>query len=265
MHLLCRLAEWSCACMATLGHSHPIQALLGGAWEGSILPLSLSMAGLSPAVVHHLVSPAKDALVECAEFTETIMVLSPKGEPGNRLVDVFPKWLLPHLAPQPSDDRYDNYIKSLDRVLDIVHGDLEGIYMVSDASTSTKGAVQAALASWFSGVIPRWHTLGAGPLPPMQNWWPWSWQFPPPWWWVGMLHGLNLCHGGTGWSLSVLRNSGQDSSLAACAVQCRWFKWGPLVTVHLWHVPSRAEWKVHHVRKTLKLKFLLFFIYFCPV
>jgi len=39
---------------------------------------------------------------------------------------------------------------------------------------------------------------------------------------------------------------GQESSLAACAVLRKWFACDPLATLHLWHIPSKAEWKVHH-------------------
>ena len=77
MHLLLyRLAECSCAHTATLGHSHPVRILLRGTWGGLTLPLGLSLVELGPAVAHHLVSPAKDAWVECAEFTETFRATS---------------------------------------------------------------------------------------------------------------------------------------------------------------------------------------------
>jgi len=40
--------------------------------------------------------------------------------------------------------------------------------------------------------------------------------------------------------------SGQASSLAACALLRKWFMEDPRRILHLWHVPSKEEWKVHH-------------------
>jgi len=114
---------------------------------GSTQPVSLSMAGLSPAVVCHLMSPAKNALMECMEFLETFHVLHPEGEPGNRVVDLYLHHIVHHLSPWISDNHYDDYIKGLDAVLDTIHADMLCIYMASDASTPPKGDLQAMLAS----------------------------------------------------------------------------------------------------------------------
>ena len=118
MHILLkRLAACSCARTATLGHSHPVRALLEPAQAGSAPPVPLGLGGLSLAVKHQLLSPAKDMLAECAEFTETFQVSHPEVQPGNRLLDLFPDRLVRHLAPKMSDDRYGDYIKQLDATL----------------------------------------------------------------------------------------------------------------------------------------------------
>jgi len=90
MHiLLWRLAECSRAHTATLGHSHPVWAVLGDPWTGSTPPAPLGLGGLSLVVKCHLLSSVKDAVAGCAEFTETFQALHPEVEPGNRVVDLF--------------------------------------------------------------------------------------------------------------------------------------------------------------------------------
>jgi len=60
MHILLkRLVAHSCTCMATLGHSHPVHALLEPALMGSAPPVPLGLGGLSTAVKHCLISPCK--------------------------------------------------------------------------------------------------------------------------------------------------------------------------------------------------------------
>jgi len=41
-------------------------------------------------------------------------------------------------------------------------------------------------------------------------------------------------------------HSGQASSLAACTVLCKWLSEDHRRCLHLWHVPSKEEWKIHH-------------------
>ena len=102
--LLKRLVVCSCTCTATLGHSHPVWVLLEPAQVGSTPPVPLGLGGLSLAVKCCLLSPAKNMLGECAEFTETFQALHPEGELGNRVLDVFLDHIIWHLAPKMSDD-----------------------------------------------------------------------------------------------------------------------------------------------------------------
>jgi len=72
MHILLkRLVACNCIRTATLGHSHPIRALLELAQVGSTPLVPLGLGSLSSAVKCQLVSPVKDAVAKCAEFTET--------------------------------------------------------------------------------------------------------------------------------------------------------------------------------------------------
>ena len=96
------------------------------------------------------------------EFTETFQALHPEGELGNWLVDLFPQCIVWHLALRPSDDRYEDYVKNLDRVLHAVHVDPVGIYMAPDASAPTKVAVQAVLASLVYRGNTKVHIVVAG-------------------------------------------------------------------------------------------------------
>ena len=96
---------------------------------GSAPPVPLGLGGLSLAVKCHLLSPAKDTLAECAEFTEMFHALHPETQLGNRILDIFPGQIIRHLAPKMSDDRYGDYVKQLDTTL------------MSDASAPTKGAL----------------------------------------------------------------------------------------------------------------------------
>ena len=82
-------------------------------------PVPLGLGGLSTAIKHHLISPAKDAQGVCAEFTEMFQALHPETEPGNRLLDIFPDHIIHHLSPRMSDDRYGDYVKQLDAALTV--------------------------------------------------------------------------------------------------------------------------------------------------
>jgi len=145
MHILLkRLVARSCARTATLGHSHPVRALLEPAQIGSAPPVPLGLAGLSTALKRRLISPAKDAQAACAEFTATFQALHPEMEPGNRLLDLFPECIVRHLSPRMSDDRYGDYVKQLDAVLAMARRDMDCVHISSDASAPTKGALQAS-------------------------------------------------------------------------------------------------------------------------
>ena len=118
MHILLRrLVARSCAHMATLGHSHPIRALLEPAQMGLTPPVPLGLRGLSIPVKRRLLSPAKDALAACVEFTEVFQVFHPETQPGNRVLDIFPDHIICHLSPKMSDNRYGDYVKQLDTTL----------------------------------------------------------------------------------------------------------------------------------------------------
>jgi len=41
-------------------------------------------------------------------------------------------------------------------------------------------------------------------------------------------------------------HSGQGSSLAACTTLQKWFEQDHHQRLHMWHVPSKKEWKIHH-------------------
>ena len=123
MHILLKhLAECSCTHMATLGYSHFVQAVLDALWVGSTPVVPLGLRNLSPSVKHWLISPVKDAVTRCVEFTETFQVLHPEVEPGNRVMDVFHDRIIHHLAPKMSNDQYGDYIKQLDGALNTVMG-----------------------------------------------------------------------------------------------------------------------------------------------
>ena len=121
--LLKRLVEHSCTHMATLGHSHPVRAVLEAPMMGSAPAVPLGLGGLSPSVKCRLISPAKDAVAGCAEFTEMFQALHPEAEPRNRVVDLFFAYIVHHLTPRMSDDQYGDYIKQLDGVLSTAHHD----------------------------------------------------------------------------------------------------------------------------------------------
>jgi len=105
MHILLkRLVECSCICMATLGHSHPIRTVLEMHLVGSAPAVPLGLGSLTLATKQQLISPAKDAVVGCAEFTETFQALHPEAELGNRVMDIFPNHIICHLTPKMSDD-----------------------------------------------------------------------------------------------------------------------------------------------------------------
>jgi len=78
--------------------------VLGDPWTGSTPLAPLGLGELSLAVKCHLVSPVKNTVVGCAEFTERFQALHPEAEPGNGVVYIFPSHIVWHLAPKMSDD-----------------------------------------------------------------------------------------------------------------------------------------------------------------
>jgi len=144
MHILLkRLAVRSCTRTATLGHSHPIQALLEMAQMGSAPLVPLGLGDLSLAVKCQLLSPAKDALAEYAAFTEEFQALHPETQPGNRVLDIFQDCITCHLAPRMSDDGYGDYIKQLDRALTLM------------CQPPPRGLFKCCWQPWCSGVVLR--------------------------------------------------------------------------------------------------------------
>ena len=164
MHILLKsLVAHSCARTATLGHSHPVRALLEPAQMGSAPPVPLGLGGLSTAIKRYLLSPAKNTQAACAEFTETFQALHPETEPGNRLLDKFLDRIVRHLSPRMSDDRYGDYVKQLDTTLTAARRDMNCVHISSDASAPTKGAFQVSLATLvFQGGNKIAHIVAAG-------------------------------------------------------------------------------------------------------
>ena len=53
-------------------------------------------------------------------------------------------------------------------------------------------------------------------------------------------------HEYTGAMVDPSPHSGQASSLAACTALRKWLTTDHRRVLHLWHVPSKEEWKIHH-------------------
>ena len=251
MHILLkRLVAHSCARMATLGHSHPVRAVLKLGLVGSAPLVPLGLGSLSPVIKCWLISPAKNVIAECAEFTETFQALHPETEPGNRVLDLFPDHILWHLAPKMSNDWYGDYVKQLDRALLLARWDVDCIHTLSDASSLTKGALQALLAALvFQGNAKIAHIVAAGGQATTLN---------------AKLMALKMCIA-TALAVGCLSldcftdsmvamadlvdpspHSGQGLSLAVCSALCQWFSEDHQCILHLWHVSSKEEWKIHH-------------------
>ena len=58
---------------------------------------------------------------------ETFQALHPEGELGNRILVVFPDWIIQHLTPKMSDDHYGDYVKQLDSALNSARQDVDCI------------------------------------------------------------------------------------------------------------------------------------------
>jgi len=194
--------------------------------------------------------PAKDAQAACAEFTETFQALHPETEPGNRLLDLFPERIVRHLSPRMSDDRYGDYVKQLDAVLAAARQDMDCVHISSDASAPTKGALQASLATLvFRGGNKIAHIVAAGGRATAPNAELMALEMGVS---TALAAGCSslVCFTDSTLAMSDLvdpsPHSGQVSSLAACSALRTWLTHDPRRTVHLWHVPSKEEWKIHH-------------------
>jgi len=75
--------------------------------------------------------------------------LVPLHDAHFRIFDGVALTIIRHLAPKPSDDQYDRYVKGLDNVLNVAWLDAMCVNTASDTSALTKGELQAALASLF--------------------------------------------------------------------------------------------------------------------
>jgi len=157
--------------------------------------------------------------------------ITPKAELGNRVLDLFPDCIVWHLALKMSDDWYGDYIKQLDRAL------------LSDASALTKGALQVLLAALvFQGNAKIAHIVVANAELMVLE--------------MSVATALAVeCSSlvcvmdSTGAMADLLDPSshlGQGLSLAACSALCQWFMEDYWHILHLWHVPSKEEWKIHH-------------------
>ena len=73
---------------------HPIRTVLELSMAGLAPTVPLGLGSLSLAIKCRLLSPAKDTVAGCVEFTETFQVLHPEVEPGSRVVDLFPDHII---------------------------------------------------------------------------------------------------------------------------------------------------------------------------
>jgi len=124
------------------------------------------------------------------------------------------------------------------------------IYTASDVSTPTRGSFQVSLASLvFRGGTKMAHIVAAG-----------SWATAP----NAELMALEMsiatavaveylslvCFMDSTMAMTDLvdpsPHSSQGSSLVACAALQHWFTEDQWRVLHLWHVPSKEEWKIHH-------------------
>jgi len=239
--LLKKLVECSCAHTATLGHSHCVRSVLELSLVGLDPAVSLGLGSLSLAIKCHLISPVKDAVGGCAEFTETFQVLHPEVEPGNRVMDLFSDCIVRHLAPKMSDDRYGDYIKQLDAVLLMVQ---------CDAPVLIKGALQVSLAALVyqgNAKIAHIMVVGGQVMAPNAELMALEMSIA-----TALVAGCSslVCFMDSTVAMANLVDPsphlGQGSFLVACTALWGWFRGDHCCVLHLWHVPSREEWKIHH-------------------
>jgi len=149
-----------------------------------------------------------------------------------------------------SDDRYGDYVKQLDAVLTMARQDMDCVHISSDASTPTKGALQASLATLvFQGGNKIAHIVAAGGRVTAPNAELMALE-------MGIATALAVgcsslvCFMDSTMAMSDVvdpsPHSGQVSSLAACSALRTWLTQDPQRSIHLWHVPSKEEWKIHH-------------------
>jgi len=169
----------------------------------------------------------------------------PEAEPGNRVVDLYSGHIHQHLAPKPSDNHYDNYIKQLDGVLQMAQGNVTCIHTVSDASAPSKGELQVSLAFLVFRVQAKIAhiimTEGRATAPNMEL----------------MVLKISVATALVAGCSSLVcfmdsmsamldlvdpsPHSGQGSSLAACYALRQWFMGDVAQVLHLWHVPYKQE------------------------
>ena len=181
---------------------------------------------------------------------ETFQALHPETVPGNRLLDIFLDHIVHHLSPRMSDDRYEDYVKWLDATLTAARRDVNCVHISSDASAPTKGAFQVSLATLvFQGGNKIAHIVAAGGQATAPNAELMALE-------MGISTALAVgCLSLVCFTDSMMAmndivdpspHSGQASSLAVCLALRKWLTDDQRCIIHLWHVPSKEEWKIHH-------------------
>jgi len=161
------------------------------------------------------------------------------------------------LSPKMSDDQYGNYIKQLDAALSVAKLDPMCVHTASDASAPMKGALQASLAALvYQGGTKIMHIVAAGGWATAPNVELMALEMSVATALVAECSSL-VCFMDSTVAMANLvdlsPHSGQVSSLAACSALCTWFSGDHRHTLHLWHVPSKEEWKIHNeVHKAVK-------------
>ena len=166
------------------------------------------------------------------------------------MVDLFPTQIVWHLAPKMSNDHYGDYIKQLDGALETVWHDTLCIHIASDASAPTKGALQALLVALvFQGGtrIANIVVAGGHAMAPNAELMVLEMSIATT---LAVGCSTLVCFMDSIVAMNTLvdpsPHSGQGSSLAACMALWNWFSGDQHRILHLWHVPSKEEWKIHH-------------------
>ena len=127
---------------------------------------------------------------------------------------------------------------------------MDCVHVSSDASAPTKGALQASLATLvFRGGNKIAHIVAVGGRATAPNAELMALE-------MGVSTALAVgcsslvCFTDSTLAMSDLvdpsLHSGWVSSLAACSALHAWLAQDQRCALHLWHVPSREEWKIHH-------------------
>ena len=156
-----------------------------------------------------------------------------------------------------SNDKYGAYIKQLDAALMMARQDADCIHTALDASALSKGSLQGSLAALvFWGGAKVAHIVAAGGQVMAPNVELMALEMSIA---TAMVVGCSslVCFTDSMVAMADLvdptPHSGQGSSLAACMTLWRWFLGDQHCILHLWHVPSKEEWKIHHeAHKTAK-------------